>query len=262
MEEIETIRQKMRQLADARKAETVKRYMKSNYAFYGISVPNLRKIAKETAQNSGLSIYDIYNLFDELWNSGNHEEMSVAAFLLQNFKKDMNMGMWKFLFENAKIEKAKSWDHIDDISSHITGVIFLNNPMLQHEIKSLAGSRNSWMRRLAIVSQYPLIKKGKIQLALLLAEKLCYDDDIYVQKGTGWMLREAGKKNPVQVQEFLRIHSSMKPACFSYATEKMVGFRKMIKEKLKAEKDKGESIEKTDEEKKRDALQKIKYFRN
>jgi 3-methyladenine DNA glycosylase AlkD len=235
MAELEQIRAELHSLKDKERAENSKRYLKSEYDFHGITVPQLRKIAKNL---KNLPIYDAYNLFDELWNSNNHEEMSLALYLLGNYKKNFNLETWKFLMngEKPRIIKAKSWDHIDEISSHITGEIFLNNPNLQSEIKSLASSRNPWLRRLSIVSQYPLIKKGKIQLTFLLAEKLVYDDDIYVQKGAGWMLREAGKKNHVQLKEFLNIHKNMKPAAFSYATEKMPEYKKFLKEKIKLEK--------------------------
>jgi 3-methyladenine DNA glycosylase AlkD len=235
--EVKEIREKLRQFADKNRAAHSKSYLKSDYDFHGIPVPQLRQIAK---QYKHLSIYDAYNLFDELWNSNNHEEMSLALFILENLKskKQFTKELWNFLFLNNKegkprIEKAKSWDHIDEISSHITGEIFLLHPELQAEIKQLSTSKNPWMRRLSIVSQYPNIKKGKIQLTLLLAEKLVYDNDIYVQKGAGWMLRECGKKFPGEVESFIKIHKNMKPASFSYATEKMIHLRKLLKEERK-----------------------------
>jgi 3-methyladenine DNA glycosylase AlkD len=92
---------------------------------------------------------------------------------------------------------------------------------------------------LAIESTYKLIKKNKIELTLRLAEKLIYDENPYVQKGAGWMLREAGKKNRVMTRDFILMHIDMKPVAFSYATEKMKELRKIRKEKLK---NKGEKL--------------------
>ena len=59
----------------------------------------------------------------------------------------------------------------------------------------MSESRNPWIRRASIVSTYKLIKKNKLELTFRLAEKLVYDEDVYVQKGAGWMLRELGKKD-------------------------------------------------------------------
>ncbi len=263
--DIKEIREQLKLLGDSERAQHSKKYLKSNYSFYGITVPKLRVIAKEFKQkNPDFKIYDVYNAFDELWNSGNHEEMSLAMYILGLYKKEFSLETWDFLMK--RVEKAKSWDHIDELSSHIIGEIFLNNPSLQTKMKELSVSRNPWMRRLSIVSQYPLIKKGKIQLTFLLAEKLVYDEDIYVQKGAGWMIREAGKKNPVQAQEFIKINRNMKPAAFSYSTEKMLDLRKRLREQIKQEKLEKEEKQKQGQQKVQELdnseLNKIKYFRN
>ena len=225
--EIQQLRNKLKSLENKERAEKSKSYLKSPYEFYGISVPELRKIAKECK----LKFYDTLNLFDELWNSGNHEEMSLALYILGKHIKEQPLEIWEFLFE--RLEKAKTWDHIDEISCHILGEILANNISLTSEIKKMSESRNPWIRRTSIVSTYNLIKKCKIELTFLLAEKLIYDEDIYVQKGTGWMLREAGKKNRLALREFIMMHLNMKPSAFSYATEKMLELRQIKKEKLK-----------------------------
>jgi 3-methyladenine DNA glycosylase AlkD len=233
MPELEQIRAKLFYLADKERAENSKRYLKSDYEFYGLKVPEMRKIMKEY---KNLDFYSALNLFDELWNSRNHEEMNCALYLLSHYVDKHPIEIWKFLLE--RLDKAKSWDHIDDLSTHILGKILAERIDLMSEIKKLGESRNPWLRRTSIVSTYPLIKKNKIELTLRLAEKLAYDEDVYVQKGTGWMLREAGKKNRFAVREFILMHIDMKPSAFSYATEKMIELRKIKKEFLKKQKEK------------------------
>ena len=51
------------------------------------------------------------------------------------------------------------------------------------------------------------------------------------------MLREAGKKDRMNVREFILTHIDMKPTAFSYATEKMKELREIRKEKLKEKKE-------------------------
>lgn len=259
MAEIEKIRSELNSLKNPKKAELSKKYLKSPYSFYGITVPQLRKVAK---QYKNLGIYETFNLFDELWNSGNHEEMSLALFLLTNHKKKFNLEFWDFLTKPEKLSKFKTWDHVDEACSHTLGEILAANTPLNTQIKQFSESRNPWIRRISIVSQYPSIRKGKIQLAILLAEKLCYDEDVYVQKATGWMLRECGKKNLIQVKEFLNHHKDMKSVCLSYATEKMPDYKKALKEKLKQEQDKKESECIFSESSSNSELDKIKHFKN
>lgn len=272
LSELNQIRAELHSLRNPEKAEQSKRYLKSPYNFYGITVPQLRKVAK---QYKDMPIYDTFNLFDELWNSGNHEEMSLALFLLTNHKKKFNLEFWDFLTNEKRISKFKTWDHVDEACSHTLGEILVSNINLNSELKKMAESRNPWERRISIVSQYPSIKKGKIQFTILLAEKLVYDEDIYVQKAAGWMLREAGKKNPIQLKEFIQHHKDMKPAALSYATEKMPEVRKLVKEKLKDEKlhgkqkmfeseeDQTNAEPKIEEKPKLSAeLERIKHFKN
>lgn len=243
-------------------AQNYKKYLKSPYNFYGIRVPALRKIAKEHVKQNNISIYDAYNLFEDLWNSGNHDEMNLALFIIQNFKKQYSkdkdgLETWKFLTKEHILSKLKTWDHVDALCTGILGYILINNIPLNSQLKEFSNSRNPWIRRVSIVTQAPSIREGKIQYTISFAEKLCYDEDIYVQKGTGWMLREAAKKNHVQVKEFLKIHKNMKSACMSYATEKMPEFRKLIKT-LKEQDKTGVFSE---SEKTSGELKDIKYFK-
>ena len=243
---LEQIRAELFSLKNPELAVNYKRYLKSPYDFYGLRVPILRKIAR---QYTSLSVQDTLRLFDELWFSGNHEEMCLALFILSNHKKNFNLDFWYFLTDEKRIAKFKTWDHVDEASSHTLGLILLDNVHLNTEIKKMSQSINPWVRRISIVSQCQAIKKGKIQLTLLLAEKLVYDEDIYVQKGAGWMLRECGKKNPSAVEQFIKIHKNMKAAAFSYATEKMLPLRKKLKEEMKNEKINGNQKEKIFEDK-------------
>jgi len=254
MEEIDNIREELRKLGDKKRAENSKRYLKSPYAFYGLKVPEIRKLV---AKYKNLEFHSALNLFDELWSSGNHEEMSFALFLLGNYIKKYPQYIWKFLLE--RIEKAKSWDHIDELSSHILGIILAEDIRLMPDIKQLSESRNPWLRRAAIISTCHLIKKNKIDLTLRLAENFIYDKDIYVQKGAGWMLREAGKKNRHAVREFIIIHMDMKPFAFSYATEKMTELRKIKKEMTeKIKKEASEKLKREKEERKNEWKEKGK----
>ena len=253
--ELEQIRAELYHLKNSQLAENYKKYLKSPYTFYGLRVPEIRKIAKKYKD---LKISEAYKLFDSLWNSGNHEEMCMALFIMQNYKKQFNQEIWRFLMDEKRLEKLKTWDHVDALCSGILGYILLENSHLQSELKQLSVSKNPWLRRVSIVSQLPLIKKGKIQFTFLLAEKLVYDEDIYVQKATGWMIREAGKKNPQQAEQFILINKNMKAFALSYATEKMPTLKKRIKE-MKIQ-DKSGIF--SNDSKKNSELDKIKYFRN
>lgn len=232
MEEVIGIRKKFNELRNEEQAIGSKKYLKSPYNFYGVSVPQVREISKSYFD---LDFYSFLNLFDDLWNSGYHEEMWLALFIMEKqFEKNINES-WKFL--TKRLDKIKTWDHVDELSSSILGKILNKRLDLIKEIKEMSLSKNPWIRRISIVSTLPMIKNNKIELTLRLAEKLVYDNDIYVQKGTGWMLREAGKRARVPIKEFIMMHLDMKSSAFSYATEKMTELREIKKRKLKEQKE-------------------------
>jgi len=230
---VEEIRSAYSKIKDKERAVNSKRYLKSNYNFYGLRVPDMRKVMKEY-QN--LNFHEALKLFDELWDSENHEEMNSALYLLEGYVKKYPLEIWKFLMQ--RINKATSWDLVDEMSTKILGEILVKNINLINEIKEMSLSKNHWIRRISIVSTLPLIRKNKLELTWRLAENLVYDEDIYVQKGVGWMLREAGKKDRLTLRNFILSYLDMKSYAFSYSTEKMIELRKIRKEKLKEHEEK------------------------
>lgn len=225
-----TLKRQLQKLSDKQFAKDIKRYIKSPYEFYGIRVPEIRDMAKRLHDEHSLN--DFYKIFNKLWKSGYHEEMSLALYTLQLYEKKFDFETWEFL--EPKLRDIKSWDQIDCVSSSLTGKILLKYPRLERELLKLSRDKNFWMRRIAIVSTLPLIKKGEIGLTMRLAEKYVYDREPYIQKATGWMLREAGKQKPEIIKKFILKHIHMHPICFSYSTEKMKELRKLRKiKKLK-----------------------------
>jgi 3-methyladenine DNA glycosylase AlkD len=235
--EIKQIREKLIELGDKERAEGSKKYLKSPHNFYGNKIPDLRNLSKEF---KSLDFYSSLNLADEMWKSGNHEEMWLALYILTFKVKEKPIEIWDFMMK--RLDKANSWDLTDEMSGHVLGPILAERIDLISEVKKLSESRNPWIRRISIISTLPLIKKNKIELTMRLAEKLIYDDDIYVQKGAGWMLREAGKKNRLSIREFILTHMDMKAYAFSYATEKMLELRQIKKDRIKNEKEKSQIV--------------------
>jgi len=206
----------LKKLSNKQFAEDIKKYIKSPYEFYGIRVPELRTLAKRLHEEHDID--DFYRVFNRLWKSGYHEEMSLAIYTLQLYRDEFSMNTWKFL--KTKLKDMKTWDQIDTVGTNIVGNILIKFPRLEKEIIKLSKSKNMWMRRLAIVSTLPLIKKGDIKLTMKFAEEYVHDKEDYIQKATGWMLREAAKQKPEMVKKFVLKHIHMPAICFSYATER------------------------------------------
>ena len=135
------VKKQLKKLSDKHFAENIKRYIKSPYEFYGIHVPEIRTMAKHLYDEHELK--DFYRVFNKLWNSGYHEEMSLALYTLQLYEKEFDLTTFQFLM--PKLDDIKSWDQIDSISSSIIGKILLKDPRLEREILKLSKSKNFWI---------------------------------------------------------------------------------------------------------------------
>ena len=79
-----------------------------------------------------------------------------------------------------------------------------------------------WVQRVAMLMTFAFIRDGDNRLTLILAEKLLNHPHDLMHKASGWMLREAGKRNTRDLREFLGNHSSNMPrTMLRYSIEKL-----------------------------------------
>ena len=80
-----------------------------------------------------------------------------------------------------------------------------------------------WVRRAAAVSLIPSVRKaGALDVAYQVAEALHRDREDLIRKAVGWLLREAGKTDPVRLERYLRRNGPSIPrTTIRYAIERM-----------------------------------------
>jgi len=117
-----------------------------------------------------------------------------------------------------RIDRIDSWDLVDLGAPHVIGRYLWDRP--RKVLYRLARSKNPWERRTAIVSTLYLVRKGDVEDTFELATLLVHDDHDSVQKATGGLLREAGKKDIARLRAFLDEHAAeMARTTLSYAME-------------------------------------------
>jgi 3-methyladenine DNA glycosylase AlkD len=91
------------------------------------------------------------------------------------------------------------------------------------ELKRWTRSENRWMRRAAAVSLIVPAKHGKfLNESLEIAGLLLTDTDDLVQKGYGWLLKEASRKHTDEVFTFvMKNRRAMPRTALRYAIELM-----------------------------------------
>jgi 3-methyladenine DNA glycosylase AlkD len=90
-------------------------------------------------------------------------------------------------------------------------------------LKKWALSENRWMRRASAVSLIIPARRGKYLPDIFeISELLLQDRDDMVQKGYGWMLKEASKPYRNEVFDFVMRKKHLMPrTALRYAIEKM-----------------------------------------
>jgi len=174
-------------------------------------VPESRKIAKTYADSAGLSA------IKQLLCSQVHEERLVALLMLVTKYKTQRTQIAKFYLRN--LDRVNNWDLVDLSAPSILGPYLAGADRLL--LYKLAGSKNVWKRRVAIVTTLNFIRNDDLDDTFRIAKILIHDDHDLIHKAVGWMLREAGKRDVVAEEEFLRSHCRDMPrTMLRYAIER------------------------------------------
>lgn len=211
--------------ADPLRAEMSLRFFKTGPGqygegdkFIGANMPDIRKACK--------LFKDLpLNEIQKLLNSPIHEyRLSGAIILANKYPKSNNADKQKIFnmyLKNVAENKINNWDIVDVTCEHIVGAHLADkNKKILYE---LAKSDNLWERRVAMISTFFYIKRGDPAVALYIAEILLNDKHDLIQKATGWMLREVGKRVDEQIlTNFLEEYASIMPrTMLRYSIEKL-----------------------------------------
>jgi hypothetical protein len=117
-------------------------------------------------------------------------------------------------------DRIDTWDLVDRSAIHVVGEYLVDKP--RDALYRLAQSADPMARRTAILSSYAFIRAGDVEDTFRIAELLLDDPEDTVHKAVGWMLREAGKRDPERHAAFLQAHASSMPrVMLRYAIEKL-----------------------------------------
>lgn len=218
------VKQELNQHIDPVYRDGERRFFKEPIKNFGVRLPQRRKIAaKFWPEVKNLNKAELFKLADKMFNAGYNELATIASSWIWHsrgkFKAD------DFLIFAKWVEKYfDNWAKIDDFCTHSLGYLVNRCPELTKELLRWTDSNNRWIRRTAAVSLiYPFGKKKKyLPMIFKVAKKLLIDEDDMVQKGYGWMLKEASKYNQPQVFAFVMKYKNKMPrTALRYAIEKL-----------------------------------------
>jgi 3-methyladenine DNA glycosylase AlkD len=217
-----SIRRQLRAVADSSRVPILQRFFrtgKGEYAegdrFIGITVPQIRTICRTCR---GTSVSEI----DRLLQSPIHEDRLTALLLLVDAFKladdDGRREIYEFYLRNT--HRVNNWDLVDSSAPFIVGHWLRDRN--KAPLTRLAKSAMLWERRIAIVATQDFIRQRQLDETFRIADLLIADEHDLIHKATGWMLREAGKRDEAALRRYLDTrHTRMPRTMLRYAIERL-----------------------------------------
>ena len=179
--------------------------------FLGITVPNIREVAKEYKDVS-------FDILQKLICSPWHEmRMCALLILVINSKKNVTKETFDFYLSQTK--HINNWDLVDLSAPQIVGQYLIDKD--RDILYKLTESDLLWDNRIAIVSTLTFIRNNDLDDTYNLSLKMMNHRHDLMHKSIGWMLREAGKRDEKRLYEFVNKHKSIMPrTMLRYSIEK------------------------------------------
>jgi 3-methyladenine DNA glycosylase AlkD len=197
MPSAEEILQKLKAKARPDQLEGMARYAIVGEGRLGVSVPEMRKIAKESGKDHGLAL--------ELWKTGIPDARIVAGMVGEPDRlTEKQMEEW--------VKDIDSWDVCDQVCMNL----FARSPLVVKKIHDWVGREEEFVKRAAFaliaslaihdkraedekfIGLFPLIKDG------------ASDDRNFVKKAVNWALRNTGKRNPALNKAAIKLAQEIK----------------------------------------------------
>jgi 3-methyladenine DNA glycosylase AlkD len=220
---VNQVRKELQKNVDPNTEMYSRSFFKEEIKSLGIKVPVVNEIGKKLfKQIEHLSKETIFGYCEELLKSGYIEEAFVAYRWSDYLKKRYEPEDFA-VFERWLSTYVSNWAECDTLCNHTIGTFVEKYPEHVEKLKEWTQSQNRWLKRGAAVTLVLPARKGLfLDDVLEIADKLLHEKDDLVQKGYGWMLKEASKKHQTTVFDYvIKNKETMPRTALRYAIEKM-----------------------------------------
>ena len=174
---------RLKSLSDPEAVKGMARFGINPKNTYGVSIPNLRKLAKEIGRN--------HELAQQLWETGIHEARILAS-MIDNPEEVTNEQM------ESWVKDFDSWDVCDQCCSNLFGK---TRSAYQKAIE-WSSRKEEFVKRAGFVLMACLAVSDKkaadnqFVAFLPVIQREAGDNRNFVKKAVNWALRQIGKRNP------------------------------------------------------------------
>lgn len=200
--------------------KNIKRFIKDEGAikhqFIGIRMKTLFDIAKSFIS---MPLDEIEKLLASPYYEARMGAVCIMDFQARNKKTSAEYKKALFDLYINNHQSINTWDMVDRSAPYVVGGYLADKP--RAILYRLAKSKDVNERRTSIVSTYYFIRQGEISDTFKIAALLVNDPEDSIHKAVGSWIREAGKKDKLQLTGFLDKHiKGMPRVMLRYAIEK------------------------------------------
>ena len=185
-------------------SEDVQHFFKHEVKSRGWYTAELRKVARRFRRTILAEHGQPYLLqvADQLFSGEVLEEKAFAVMLLENMTP--NFGRTEFALFESWLDRVTSWADHDGLVHCLIGPMVAADASYLVRPPRWAKKKSTWHQRAAAVSLIHSTRQHKnFDRIQGVTELLLDSKDDMVQKGLGWLLREAAKANPKQAVAYL-----------------------------------------------------------
>jgi 3-methyladenine DNA glycosylase AlkD len=191
----------------ADRAAQEKRYLKSELEFFGVTVPELRRVVKAAVRGyPGLGQAEMVAWAVALWQAPVHERRMAATEILTLAAPRLSAG--ELATVERLVRESGTWALVDGLAVNVSGAIALRDPRSWPAIDRWATDPDFWVRRSALLSLLPGIRAGRPELPRFTryAEPMLAEREFFIRKAIGWVLREISRRDPDWVARWTQDH--------------------------------------------------------
>jgi 3-methyladenine DNA glycosylase AlkD len=205
--ELRTVHDALEAAGTEARAEGAKAYLKSDLAFLGADMPTIRRVSKALAARvKAAEDEPLRALVNALWRTKIHEMRAVAIALLEQRVEALEASDLALL--ERLLRESQTWAYVDWICLKVLAPMLLRVDPLRGTLARWAVDKDFWIRRSALLTLMPPVKAGRVPFSAfaVLAVPMLGEQEFFIRKAIGWVLREVSKANAAVVTGFLRAH--------------------------------------------------------
>ena len=228
----------LKQVSTAKKAESSRRYFPHGIHCLGATAADIKLIIKEFhAEYADLTPFEMLSITEYILSHAEYNEEFLLAFgLINKFVKfntrrqenygDDLLARFEYWLEHY----ANNWSLVDDLCIKTIYQFLMSRPHLIERTQHWVHSEVSWCRRASNVVWVKFIKRTMGKTTYYLNKDLVFnncdllleDDDEFVQKSIGWLLKVTSVEYETDVIAYIQKNLSKLPRpTLRYAIEKM-----------------------------------------